>query len=112
MPLAPRRRTIGKWGVQYDYRCPNRACGHLILEPVTRPVAEVIDWDLPGTRVGDGRQDRKMFTPYAPSTRARIALGLSMFGTEPHIAMLRRNGTAIPTTGRSPPWPPRAVTTP
>ncbi|QKV97304.1 DNA cytosine methyltransferase [Streptomyces sp. NA02950] len=98
----PRRRKIGKWGVQYDYRCPNRACGHLILEPTTRPVAEVIDWSRPGRRVGDGRPDRKKFTPYAPSTQARIALGLRMFGTDPHVAMLRRNGTAVPVTGPVP----------
>lgn len=99
----PRRRKIGKWGVQYDYRCPNRACGHLILDPTVRPVGEIIDWDLPGTRVGDGRPDRKKFTPYAASTRTRIARGLELFGTDPHIAVLRRNGTAVSIQGAVPP---------
>lgn len=93
----PRRRKIGKWGIQYDYRCPNTACRQQIVEPTTRPVAEIIDWSLPGTRVGDGRPDRKNFTPYAAATRARIQVGLDQFGYDPHIAVLRRNGTAIST---------------
>lgn len=98
----PRRRPIGKWGIQYDYRCPNRACGHLILEPTTRPVADIIDWTLPGRRVGDGRPDRRQFTPYAATTRARIAVGLQRFGTSPHVAVLRRNSTAVTVDGPVP----------
>lgn len=98
----PQRRKIGNWGVQYDYRCPNRACGHLILEPATRPVSEVIDWSLPGNRIGDGRPDRKQFTPYAVSTRERVAAGLAKFGHQPHVTMLRRNTTAVATTGPVP----------
>jgi DNA (cytosine-5)-methyltransferase 1 len=82
-----KRRKVGKWGVQYDYRCPNRACGHLILDPTVRPVEDIIDWDRAGTRVGDGRPDRKKFTPY---------------GAEPHVAVLRRNGTAVSTAGTIP----------
>ncbi|WP_331764340.1 DNA cytosine methyltransferase [Streptomyces sp. NBC_01506] len=97
-----RRRKIGKWGVQYDYRCPNRACGHLILDPTVRPVSEIIDWDRPGTRIGDGRPDRKKFTPYAAATRARVAHGLATYGSAPHVAMLRRNGTAVPVTAPVP----------
>ncbi len=97
----PRRRKIGKWGQQYDYRCPNKA-GHLILEPTTRPVSEVIDWDLLGTVVGDGKPKRKVFTPYADSTRARIQEGLDRFGHEPHITMLRNNCSAVPLTSAVP----------
>ncbi|MFB7029634.1 MULTISPECIES: DNA cytosine methyltransferase [unclassified Streptomyces] len=98
----PRRRKIGKWGVQYDYRCPNRACGHLILDPTVRPISEVIDWDRPGTRIGDGRPDRKVFTPYAESTRARVAAGLEKFGHAPHVAVLRRNTSAVAVTDAVP----------
>ncbi|MFJ5680292.1 DNA cytosine methyltransferase [Streptomyces sp. NPDC093097] len=98
----PRRRKIGKWGVQYDYRCPQRRCGHLILDPTTRPIADVIDWSLPGTRVGEGRPDRKKFTPYAASTRARIEAGLTKYGTAPHVTMLRRNTTAVALTNPVP----------
>ena len=88
----PRRRKIGKWGVHYDYRCPNRACGHLILEPIARPVGEIIEWDIEGQRIGDGRPDNGK--PYAASTRARVQAGLEKFGPDPFIAMFRRNGTA------------------
>ncbi|MEU2086788.1 DNA cytosine methyltransferase [Streptomyces albus] len=98
----PRRRRIGKWGIQYDYRCPSRSCGHLILEPLTRPVADIIDWDLPGRRVGDGRPDRRAFTPYAAATRARIEAGLRRYGAEPHVAILRRHATVVPTSGPVP----------
>lgn len=98
----PRRRRIGKWGVQYDYRCPNRACGHLILDPAVRPIADVIDWSVPGQRIGDGRPDRKVFTPYAESTQARVAAGLAQFGHAPHVAMLRQNTAAVATTGPVP----------
>ncbi|MFE1348169.1 DNA cytosine methyltransferase [Streptomyces sp. NPDC058757] len=98
----PARRRAGKWGVQYDYRCPNRQCGHLILDPIVRPVADIIDWSLPGRRIGDGRPDRKVFTPYAASTRARVEAGLAAYGTDPHVAVLRRNGTAVPVTGPIP----------
>lgn len=97
-----RRRRIGKWGVQYDYRCPNRACGHLILDPMTRPIADVIDWTVPGQRIGDGRPDRKVFTPYAAATRARVAAGLARYGDNPHITMLRRNTVAVATNGPVP----------
>ncbi|MDH6502439.1 DNA cytosine methyltransferase [Streptomyces sp. SAI-149] len=100
----PKARRIGKWGEQYDFRCPNQACRHLKVTPVTRPVADIIDWDRPGQRVGDGRPDRKRFTPYAASTRARIAVGLERFGADPHIVMPRKHGTAftgpVPAQGR------------
>lgn len=90
----PRRRKMGSWGVQYDYRCPTKSCG-LILEPTTRPIGDVIDWSQDGTRIGDGRPDRKKFTPYAASTRHRVAAGLAKFGHDPHVTMLRRNTTAV-----------------
>ncbi|MFE1927550.1 DNA cytosine methyltransferase [Streptomyces asoensis] len=98
----PRRRKIGKWGVQYDYRCPNRQCGHLIVDPVTRPISDVIDWSLPSQRIGDGRPDRKKFTPYAASTRARVAAGLARYGHDPHVTILRKNTTAVATTSPVP----------
>ncbi|MEV2235419.1 DNA cytosine methyltransferase [Streptomyces phaeochromogenes] len=98
----PRRRKVGSWGVQYDYRCPNRQCGHLILDPSMRPIGDVIDWSLPGTRIGDGWPDRKKFTPYAASTQARVAASLAKYGHEPHVTMLRSNTTAVATTGPVP----------
>ncbi|MCX4564322.1 DNA cytosine methyltransferase [Streptomyces phaeochromogenes] len=98
----PKARRIGKWGEQYDFRCPNQACGHLKLAPLARPVGDVIDWDLRGQRVGDGRPDRKKFTPYADATRARIAVGLERYGPDPYVVMLRNHGTALPITGPVP----------
>ncbi|MFF8177848.1 DNA cytosine methyltransferase [Streptomyces chartreusis] len=98
----PKARRIGKWGVEYAFRCPGRACGHQELTPLTRPVGDIIDWSLPSTRVGDGRPNFKKFTPYAAATRARIAVGLERFGTDPHIVMLRKHGTAVPITGPVP----------
>ncbi|MFD9692254.1 DNA cytosine methyltransferase [Kitasatospora sp. NPDC059146] len=98
----PRGRKIGKWGEQYNYRCPNRRCGHQLLIPHVRAVAEVIDWNLLGRRVGDGKPRHKVFKPYAASTRARIAVGLQRFGADPHIAMLRNNSTAVSIRGAVP----------
>ncbi|MGW0865770.1 DNA cytosine methyltransferase [Streptomyces sp. NPDC002611] len=97
----PRRRKMGSWGVQYDYRCPTKGCG-LILDPTVRPIGDVIDWSAPGRRIGDGRPDRKKFTPYAASTRDRVAAGLAKFGHEPHVTMLRRNTTAVGVNGPVP----------
>ncbi|MFB7896120.1 DNA cytosine methyltransferase [Streptomyces xiamenensis] len=90
----PDRRRIGKYGVQYDYRCPNRACGHLIIEPITRPVSDIIEWDVAGQRIGDGKPNRRKFTPYAASTRARVATGLEKFADDPRIALFQRSGVA------------------
>ncbi|MEU9545584.1 DNA cytosine methyltransferase [Streptomyces mirabilis] len=98
----PKARRIGKWGVEYDFRCPNRTCGHLEAMPLTRPVGDIINWSLPGQRVGDGRPNLKNFKPYAAATRHRIAVGLERFGTDPYIVMLRNHGTALPITGPVP----------
>jgi DNA (cytosine-5)-methyltransferase 1 len=97
----PRRRKMGSWGVQYDYRCPTKSCG-LILDPTVRPIGDVIDWSAGGRRIGDGRPDRKKFTPYAASTRERVAAGLVKFGHEPHVTMLRRNTIAVGVDGPVP----------
>ncbi|MFF0386811.1 DNA cytosine methyltransferase [Streptomyces sp. NPDC004286] len=97
----PKARRVGKWGEQYDFRCPNRRCGHLVLTPVTRPVADVLNWERRGQRVGDGRPGRKVFTPYAAATRARIAVGLERFaspgaGPGPALAGPRRHALVVP----------------
>jgi DNA (cytosine-5)-methyltransferase 1 len=68
-----RRRKIGKYRQQYDYRCPRSECRHAIVEPYVAPAAAAIDWSDLGTRVGDRK--RKL----APKTIARIEAGLAMF---------------------------------
>lgn len=78
-------RKIGRCGVQYDFVCPNRSCGHRIVTPVTDPVAGVIDWDRTGQRIGDGKPKRKKFTPYPDSTLALIQAALDR---HPHLQHL------------------------
>jgi DNA (cytosine-5)-methyltransferase 1 len=68
-----RRRKIGKYRQQYDYRCPRSECRHAIVEPYVAPAAAAIDWSDLGTRVGDRK--RKL----ARKTIARIEAGLAMF---------------------------------
>ncbi|WP_225887627.1 DNA cytosine methyltransferase [Streptomyces canus] len=98
----PQARRIGAWGEKYEFRCPNRGCGHLKLTPLTRAVGDIIDWTLPGQRVGDGRPRHRKFKAYANATQDRIAMGLKRYGTEPFIVMYRNNGTALPITGPVP----------
>lgn len=71
-------RRIGKYGRQYDYRCPNRLCRHRIVEPYALPASSIIDWADPGTRIGDRPR------PLAPATMRRIQAGLELF-THPTV---------------------------
>lgn len=84
-------RKIGIYG-QYRYICPHARC-HRIVEPVTRPIRDHIDLTLPGRRFGDGRANRKKFTPYADETRRKVAVGLQRFGDEPFLVVLRNHCT-------------------
>ncbi|MER5640321.1 DNA cytosine methyltransferase [Kitasatospora sp. NPDC002227] len=68
---------VGRYGIQYDYRCPNRRCRHAIVEPYVRPAATAIDWTNLGTRIGQRR------TPLAPTTMSRIRAGLEMYPHRP-----------------------------
>jgi DNA (cytosine-5)-methyltransferase 1 len=85
-------RKVGVYGKQYRYVCPTRGC-HRVVEPVTRPIGEHIDWTVRGHRFGDGRQDRKTLTPYQPATRRRVEIGLDRFDGAPFIVILRKNCT-------------------
>ncbi|UXX94118.1 DNA cytosine methyltransferase [Streptomyces sp. AD2-2] len=64
---------VGKYGQQYDYRCPNTRCGHALVEPYVRPASDVIMWGNIGQRIGD--RDR----PLVPNTMRRIEAGLAKF---------------------------------
>lgn len=86
-----RSRAIGKYQQQYDYRCPNRACRHTIVEPYVLPAAAAIDWADLGERIGDRPR------PLAASTIKRIQVGLKMFG-EPTMITVTHGGDA---TGRA-----------
>lgn len=69
----PDRPQIGKYRAQYVYRCPNISCRNTIVEPVVRPAADIIDWSLQGTRIGDRTR------PLAEKTMARIRAGVDRY---------------------------------
>ncbi|GGW17339.1 hypothetical protein GCM10010264_72430 [Streptomyces globisporus] len=104
----PRGRKVGSYGVQYDFVCPNRSCGHMRTVPVTDPVLDVLDLDLPQQRVGDGKPNCRVFTPYASSTRARIADALRRFAgpggerAEGELVIVHLGRTANPRSVRRP----------
>jgi DNA (cytosine-5)-methyltransferase 1 len=64
---------IGKYRQQYDYTCPRPVKHHSrIVEPFVRPVGSIINWDDPGTRIGE----RKI--PLKKNTRKKIDLAMDM----------------------------------
>ncbi|WP_037609481.1 DNA cytosine methyltransferase [Streptacidiphilus rugosus] len=65
---------IGRYRQQYDYRCPNNACRHQVVEPYVAPAASILDWTDLGIRIGD-RPEKRM-RPLAASTLRKIRLGL------------------------------------
>lgn len=72
----------GKWGRQYDYRCP---AGHTVT-PLAYPAATAIDWSNLGSKIGDRPR------PLAPRTISRIRRGLSKFADFPVVI---RDGSII-----------------
>ncbi|WP_135452592.1 DNA cytosine methyltransferase [Mycobacterium sp. DL99] len=65
--------TIGKYRSQYVYVCPHVKCRNQVVEPHARPAAEIIDWGLQGTRIGDRTR------PLADKTMARIRAGIDRY---------------------------------
>ncbi|WP_100462436.1 DNA cytosine methyltransferase [Mycobacteroides abscessus] len=65
--------TVGRYRSQYLYRCPNTKCRNQVVEPAVRPAADIIDWSLLGTRLGD--RDK----PLAEKTMARIRAGIERY---------------------------------
>ncbi|MEU6767120.1 DNA cytosine methyltransferase [Streptomyces sp. NPDC046853] len=70
-----RPHEIGKYRQQYDFRCPNAACGHQVIEPYVRPASTAIDWEDPGIRIGERSSHGR--GPLAASTLRKIRLGLA-----------------------------------
>ncbi|MDF5755802.1 DNA cytosine methyltransferase [Spongiactinospora sp. TRM90649] len=64
---------MGRYRMQYVYRCPRTTCRNAVVEPGVLPAAAAIDWTLPGQRIGD--RDR----PLAPKTIGRIEAGLKRY---------------------------------
>ncbi len=69
----PDREPWGRYRAQYVYRCPNTGCRNAVVEPDTDPAASVIDWSLPGQRIGDRAR------PLKAKTAARIRVGLARY---------------------------------
>lgn len=86
---SDKNRGVGKYGKQYDYRCPDRDCGS-IVEPYTLPAAEVINWADLGIRIADRAQHG--LPPLVPNTMARIAAGLEMFPADPSLVTVNHGG--------------------
>ncbi|WHU45150.1 DNA cytosine methyltransferase [Gordonia sp. L191] len=63
----------GRYRAQYLYRCPNVKCRNQIVDPLYRPAADIIDWSLEGTRIGDRPK------PLAEKTMARIQAGIDRY---------------------------------
>ncbi|SRX93586.1 Site-specific DNA methylase [Gordonia sp. KTR9] [Mycobacterium shimoidei] len=86
----PDREPWGRYRQQYVYICGVTGCRR-VVEPVYRPAAEIIDWSLRGTRIGD--RDR----PLAAKTMARIAAGIQRYWQPLLIPVEGRPGkSAVP----------------
>ncbi|TQE30855.1 DNA cytosine methyltransferase [Streptomyces ipomoeae] len=70
-------KTVGKYRVQYDYRCPNERCGHALVEPYVRPARDIIDWSNLGPKIGERKK------PLAERTMEKVRKGREMY---PHEA--------------------------
>lgn len=68
----PGTRT-GRYRTQYYYRCPKHSCRGQVVEPAWLPASSIIDWSIPGTRIGD--RDR----PLAEKTMRRIQMGIDRY---------------------------------
>jgi len=65
-------RRWGRYRQQYVYMCSSAGCAR-VVEPVFRPAAEIIDWELRGQRIGDRAR------PLAEKTLARIKAGIERY---------------------------------
>lgn len=82
------RAPWGRYRAQYVYRCPNTVCRNHIVEPLFRPAADIIDWTMPGTRIGDRTR------PLAAKTMARIAAGVERYWAPLLVPVEGRDGKA------------------
>ncbi|WP_331756616.1 DNA cytosine methyltransferase [Streptomyces sp. NBC_01568] len=87
-------RTIGKYGMQYDYRCPRPVCQNMLVEPYVRPAAAAIDWSDLGTPISSRTR------PLAAKTLARIQGGLDEYPERASLVTVNHGGhdgrTALP----------------
>jgi len=67
--------VTGRYRSQYFYRCPKVSCRGQIVEPAWLPASSIIDWSIPGQRIGD--RDK----PLADKTMRRIQMGIDRYWT-------------------------------
>ncbi len=89
----PDREPWGRYRTQYLYRCPNTTCRNTVVEPDTDPAASVIDWSLPGQRIGDRAR------PLKARTAARIRTGLARYSGALVVPTEARDGKHATSTG-------------
>ena len=88
------RLPWGRYRAQYVYRCPSVECRNQIVEPLFRPAADIIDWSLEGTRIGDRPR------PLAEKTMKRIQAGIDRYWAPVAVPVEGREGKqAAPVSG-------------
>jgi len=65
--------VTGRYRSQYFYRCPKMSCRGQIVEPAWLPASSIIDWSIPGQRIGDRAK------PLAEKTMRRIQMGIDRY---------------------------------
>ena len=88
----------GRYRAQYVYVCDRHPT--VVVEPLYRPAADIIDWALLGTRIGDRAK------PLAAKTMARIQAGIEKYWA-PLVPVEGRNGKQAAPVGH----PARTMTT-
>lgn len=73
------QKKYGKYKQQYDYRCP--VCAS-VVEPYYYAAFNVVDWTIPGMRIGDRAKE------LSPKTLERIRYGLDKHGNSEFIVYL------------------------
>lgn len=69
-------KSVGRYRQAYVYCC--KSCGHAV-EPAWRPASDIIDWSIPGERIGDRAR------PLRPKTLDRIAHGIARYWSPIHL---------------------------
>jgi len=80
----------GKYRSQYHYRCPKHSCRGQIVEPAWLPASSIIDWTVPGQRIGD--RDK----PLADKTMRRIQMGIDRYWSPVTVEMANGYDAADP----------------
>jgi Site-specific DNA methylase len=84
---------MGRYRLQYVYRCPSRTCRHQVVEPDVVPASAVLDLSIPGTRIKDRPEGDRL----APATVERIKAGMRRHWLPLLTRPARRRDHEVPT---------------